>query len=57
MVIISHRPSWGILKWVLSGHASFRLSACPQLYLANRLIDLIENLHGDSVYMPAVHVS
>ena len=26
-------------------------SACPQLYLDNRLIDLIEYFHSDSVYM------
>ena len=28
-------------------------STCPQLYLDNRLIDLTENLHSDSLYMGA----
>ena len=37
---------------------SIRPSACPQPYLDNRLIDLIENLHSDSVYIWGLtHVS
>ena len=51
--VIPHRPPWGILKWPLSGSASVCQSVCPQLYLNNRLIDLIENVHSDDVYMEA----
>ena len=50
-IFISHRALWGILQWPLSVRASVRPSRCLQLYLDNRLIDLIENLHSDSVYM------
>ena len=50
-VIIHHRPQRGILKWLLSGSVSVSASVCPQLYPDNRWIDLLENLHSDSVYI------
>ena len=48
LVLFCYTSPASILKCLSVG-----VSTCPQLYLDNRLIDLIENVHSDSVYMPA----